>query len=123
MTEPFSARILPLSDALHGLAHQVAQHDPDLGSQVILLAARVGLLQPAARDLERQLRAARCTVDELHADAAEDAALPPPHVVRHTPCPTAAAIAAMDARQRRARTIADILGPVLRHPTHPTRQR
>jgi hypothetical protein len=115
--EPLSARILPLADGLHQLAHQVARHDPALGSQLILKAAQVGLLQPAALALERDLARAYRTVDEIHADAAEDADMPIP--LRAAACPTATEVARMVTRQRRARVIAEILAPVLRHPGQP----
>lgn len=109
---PASARIEALADDLRRLAHHAAAHDPQLGSALILCAVRAGFIAVAAHGTERDLRAARRTITEMHAQAAEDA--------DRAEAQARAADPTRAARWHgRARTIAAILEPVLRHPGQP----
>lgn len=94
--EPLSARLLAHADGLRTIAHAVAAHDQALASRIISHAAQAALMHLGAQTLERDLARAECTV----------APLPP-----SPPCATG--LAAVEQRHRRARIIADILGPVL----------
>lgn len=94
--EPLSARLLAQADDLRRLAHLCYRHSPTLATALVLNAARVGLASVAAQQMERDLRGHQRALEEMHANEQEEEAS-----------------AGIAARHARARTIANIMAPVL----------
>lgn len=91
---PLSTRLSAQADELRALAHQAMALDPTLGRALVYHATRLGLASIPATEMERELRLARRTLDEIVADAAEEER-------------------AIARRHASARTIAAILAPVM----------
>jgi septal ring factor EnvC (AmiA/AmiB activator) len=102
-----SGAILARAEAIRTMANLLADVLPDASRYLTSQAAALGLLHMHADALERQLSAARRTIAEIHAQAAEDA-----------DAAEAAARAADPERaarwQRHARIIAAMLPPIAR---------
>lgn len=96
-SEPLSARLLTMGDDLHQLARMIAPKWPELSSALICHAARTGLASVAAQALERQLRRHDRALQELHADAAEEAAQAEAATHAADPPPNPARQATIDA--------------------------
>lgn len=111
MTQPLATRLADHTAALTGLAHRLADQGQHQAAQSVLLhAAQAGLLELEAQRLQSALALSRNTVQHLTAELLEEqdtrlaAATPPPP--DNTP-------AAMAERLANARTIAQILAPVI----------
>jgi hypothetical protein len=106
-----AAELLTHAQHLQCLGDLVAEQNPRLAGHLRRIAMRAALYANRAERIERELATAQRTVREIALDAAEEA-----DAAEGRACPTATIIAAMATRQRYARTIAEILAPVLRHP-------
>lgn len=108
--DPLSARLTVLADDIAQIAKLVPEGTGRLGARLTFLAVRAALAAVAAQQQERETHSLRRALDEAHANALQEA---------ESAEATARAVAAIEARHARSRTIAELMRPVLNGTANP----